>query len=149
MEKSTQTDYYNSKVDWLVYAIVLFTVACCFFGPVLTDEDYWLGFVLSVIFVAIEIFMFASVKYAIRGDELGIRTLSYKWEWFPIDGISEVAKVTGCLSSAALSVKRVRIKFSDPKILKSHMPLEISPDRRDHFIGRLIAINPNIMKVKR
>lgn len=149
MEKSTQTDYYKSKVDWWVYAIVVFTVAGCFFGPVLTDEDYWLGFVLSVIFVAIEIFMFASVKYAIRGNELGIRTFSYKWKWFPIDCISEVAKVTDCLSSAALSFKRIRIKFSDPKILKSHMPLEISPKRRDHFIGRHIAINPNIKKVKR
>ncbi len=89
--------------------------------------------------------MFGSVKYQICGDRLGIRNFFYRWEWFPISKISEVKKTSGILSAPALSTRRVSIKFSDRKILKSSMPLEISPRDRDAFIARLTQINPGIL----
>lgn len=92
----------------------------------------------------LEIVMFASVKYRICDGKLGIRNLFYKWEWFPIDQISEIKKTNGILSAPALSAKRVSIKFSDKKILKSSIPLEISPKDRDGFIDKLKEINPTI-----
>ena len=93
-----------------------------------------------------EIVMFASVKYQICDGKLGIRNLFYKWEWFPIDKISEVKKSSGIFSAPALSTKRISIKFSDKKILKSLMPLEISPKDCDGFIAQLKEINPNIVE---
>ncbi len=138
-----KTAYFSSRVDWWIYAVVLFTVVCCMVGPLITSDDYLFGILLAGLLVGIEIFTFTSVKYAIRGNELGIR-MFYRWQWFPIDKISEVKKVTSMLSSAALSTQRVAIIFSDRKILKSNFPLEISPKDRSTFISNLQTVNPGI-----
>lgn len=139
MEKT----FYNSKVDWWVYAVVIGTALyCAVIGLIIKDillmSSLGIGFALCMIVA------FASVKYQICDRRLGIRNFLYKWEWFPVDKISEVKKTTGILSSAALSTRRVAIKFSDRSILKSSMPLEISPKDRDGFITRLKEINPDI-----
>lgn len=141
------TTIYKSRVDLWIPAVVVFTVIIAFIGPIIDGELFAVGIILAALFAMFEIAMFASVKYQIHDNRLGIRNFFYKWEWFPIDGISEVKKVTGILSAPALSAKRVAIKFSDKKILKSSMPMEISPKDRDGFIARLKEINPNI-KVK-
>ena len=139
--------YYNSKVDWWVYAAVALTVASCMLGPVLSGANYLPGIILSIIFAGFEISVFASVRYAIRGNELGVR-MFYRWQWFPIDKIDEIKKVNSISSTAALSVCRVSIKFSDRKILKSAFPMEISPKNRDEFIDDLRTINPKIALTK-
>ncbi|WP_295731395.1 PH domain-containing protein [uncultured Muribaculum sp.] len=136
------TTYFRSKVDWWVWATVVFTVAVCVI-PLIGDDDCLLGICLGTIFGVMEIALFASIKYAIRGDELGVRML-WRWHWFPIDKISDMRKVTSILSSAALSVRRVAIRFSDRRILKSSAPIEISPKNRDAFMERLLEINPDI-----
>lgn len=134
--------YFKSRVDWWVWATVVFTVAVCLI-PLWSDDDYLLGICLGVIFGLMEIALFVSIKYAIRGNELGVRML-WRWHWFPVDKISNIRKVTSILSSAALSAQRVAIRFSDRRILKSSAPIEISPKDRDAFIGRLLEINPDI-----
>lgn len=40
---------------------------------------------------------------------------------------------------------RVSIKFTDRSVLKSSMPLEISPKDRDGFMAQLKEINPAIV----
>lgn len=136
--------FYNSKIDWWIHAVVVFTVAVAFIGPIIDDEIFFVGFIVGALLGIVEIVMFASVKYQIYDGKLGIKNFTYKWEWFPIDKISEVKKSSGILSAPALSTKRISIKFSDKKILKSSMPLEISPKDRDGFIAKLKEINPNI-----
>ena len=44
-----------------------------------------------------------------------------------------------------MSLDRVSIRFSDRKVLKSAMPIEISPKDRDGFIADLKKINPEIV----
>ena len=136
---------YKSKIDWWIPAIVLFTVAVAFIGPIIDGEIFVVGIVVAASLAILELVMFGSVKYQICGDRLGIRNFFYRWEWFPISRISEVKKTSGILSAPALSTRRVSIKFSDRKILKSSMPLEISPRDRDAFIARLTQINPGIL----
>lgn len=136
--------FYNSKVDWWIPAVVVFTVAVAFMGPIIDGEIFIVGIIIGAILGIAEIVMFASVKYQIFDGKIGIRNMFYKWEWFPIDKISEVKKSSGILSAPALSTKRISIKFSDKKILKSSMPLEISPKDRDEFIAQLKEINPEI-----
>ena len=137
--------YYNTKVDWWVTCVVIFSVIICFIGPKIDGEAFLLGFILALVVLIFEIAIFASVKYQIRGDKLGIRNLFYRWEWFPIEKISEVKATKSVLSSSALSFNRIAIRFSDKKILKSSMPLEISPKDRDDLIARLQEINPSIV----
>lgn len=135
---------YESKVDWWIPAVVAFTVGVAFIGPIIDGEIFIAGIIVAALLGSLEVIMFASVKYQICERKLGIRNLFYQWEWFPIDKISEVKKSSGILSAPALSTKRVSIRFSDRKILKSSMPLEISPKDRDVFIAKLKEINPTI-----
>lgn len=135
---------YKSKIDWWIPAVVVFTVAVAFIGPIIDGEIFIVGIILAALLGSLEIVMFASVKYQICDGKLGIRNFFYKWEWFPIDEISEIKKTSGILSAPALSTKRVSIKFSDKKILKSSMPLEISPKDRDGFIAQIKGINSAI-----
>ncbi len=133
---------FDSKVDWWIPVIVVGSVAGCFIGPMI-DGDFIPGIVLAAAVLAVEIFIFAGVKYQIRDGQLGIRNF-FRWTWFPIDKISEVKKSRGILSAPALSADRISIRFSDRSILKSFMPLEISPKDRDEFIAILKSINPQI-----
>lgn len=137
--------YFNSKIDWWIPAVVVFTVAVAFIGPIIDGELFIIGIIIAALLGTLEIVMFASLKYKIYDGKLGIRNSFYKWEWFPIDKISEIKKTRGILSAPALSTKRISIKFSDKKILKSSMPLEISPKDCDGFIAKLKEVNPSIV----
>lgn len=139
------TTIYKSKIDWWIPAVVVFTMAIAFIGPIIDGEIFAAGIVIAALLGASEITIFASVRYRICGNRLGIRNLLYKWEWYPIDKISEVRKTSGILSAPALSTRRLAIRFSDKKILKSSMPLEISPTDRTGFIAALKTINPDIV----
>lgn len=140
----TMETVFKSKIDWWIPAVVAVTIAVVFLGPIIDGELFIVGIIIAALLGTLEIVMFASVKYQICDGKLGIRNSFYKWEWFPIEKISEVRKTNGILSAPALSTKRVSIKFSDKKILKSSMPLEISPKDRDGFIAKIKEINPNI-----
>lgn len=136
---------YNSKIDWWVSAIVIFTIVVCVIGSSIDGRIFITGLVMGVFLFILEIVMFASVKYQICDGKIGIRNFLYRWEWLPIDKITEVKKTRSILSAPGLSFDRIAIKFSDKKILKSSMPLEISPKDRDGFIIKLKEINPNII----
>lgn len=133
---------FSSKIDWWVPVVVVFSVLCCFVGPMF-DGDFLCGIILGVAILAIELFIFTSVKYCISGNKLGVRSF-YRWTWYPIDKISEVRHTHSVLSAPALSFDRLAIKFSDKSILKSAMPLEISPQNPATFLEKLISINPTI-----
>lgn len=143
-----KTIVYKSKIDWWVPVVVVVTASVAFIGPLIDGEIFWVGLLLGVMLAILEIVMFASVKYKICDGKLGIRNFFYKWEWFPIDKISTVKKSTGILSAPALSSLRVSIRFSDRSIMKSSMPLEISPKDQDDFINKLKEINPEIEVIK-
>lgn len=138
------TTVYKTRIDWWIPCVVILTVAVAFLGPIIDGEIIFAGIIVAALLGIFEIVMFASVKYQICDEKLGVRNFFYKWEWFPIKKISEIKKTSGIISAPALSTTRVSIKFSDKTILKSTMPLEISPKDRDDFIARLKAINPDI-----
>lgn len=139
----TKTEIFNSKIDWWVYAVILFCIFCCMLGPILTGADYWVGIIMSVLFCIFFGSLIIDTKYAVRGNEFGVRYF-YRWNWFPIDKIESITLTTSILASAALSIHRIAVKFSDRKILKSYAPLEISPKDKEKFIAELLKINPNI-----
>ncbi len=143
MIKLMESVTYNSKIDWWIPVVVVFSVACCFIGPIL-DGDFLSGIILGVVVLLIEILIFAGVKYEIKGNQLGVRNF-FRWTWFPIDKITEVKKQRSILAAAALSFDRLAIKFSDRSILKSSMPLEISPKDTPRFLEQIKRINPAII----
>lgn len=134
---------YKSKIDWWVWLVLLFvavvTVAVALDSTWLVTLSIGGTMLLGVVLIA-------GCWYEIDGDQLVVYQF-FSPNRFPIDKIAEVKKTTGILATAGMSCRRVSIKFADRSVLKSSMPLEISPKNRDGFIAKLKEINPDI-KVK-
>ena len=140
--------YYKPKIDgWFWILIFVLTFTLLMVCSISEDGLSWPGTAVIFVFIGIVlllIWLITTVKYAIRGNELGIRNLVYKWEWLPIEKIDSVKPVKSVLAGAALSFNRLSIKFSDRKVLRSTMPLEIAPKDEKIFIEKLKEINPEI-----
>ncbi len=134
--------FYNSRISWWIPAVVAITCAGCIVGPAL-EGDYVAGLVLGLAVAVIEIVIYAGVKYRIDGNMLGVRSF-FRWKWYPIEKISEIKPHRSVLAAPALSFRRLAIRFSDKSILKSAMPLEISPKDEKRFLREIKAINPDI-----
>lgn len=135
---------YKSAIGWWIPALVILTASTAFLGPLIDGEIFWVGLLLGLWLAIMEIVMFASVRYQICDGKFGVRNIFYRWEWYPIEKIAEVKETTGILSAPALSARRLAIIFSDRAVMKSSMPLEISPSDRTGFIAQLKALNPAI-----
>ena len=140
--------YYKPKIDgWFWILIFVLTFTLLMVCSISEDGLSWPGIAVICIFISIFlllIWLITTVKYAIRGTELGVRNLVYKWEWLPIEKIESVKPVRSVLAGAALSFNRLSIKFTDRKVLKSTMPLEIAPRDQIEFINDLKSVNPKI-----
>ena len=140
--------YYKPKIEgWFWILIFVLTFVLLMVCSISEDGLSWPGIIVIFVFlfiVLLLIWIITTVKYAIRGNELGVRNLAYKWEWLPIDKIESVKPVKSALAGAALSFNRLSIKFTDRKVLRSTMPLEIAPKDQDEFINDLKSVNPKI-----
>lgn len=107
------------------------------------DSTWWvaLSFGGTMLICA---FLIVGCWYEIDGDQLIVYQF-FMPNRFPISKIKEVKKTKGYLATAGMSSKRVSIKFTDRSVLKSSMPLEISPKERDGFMAQLKEINPTIV----
>lgn len=99
---------------------------------------------IAVVFFGFLVAMFKGTYYRINGNNLVIYQF-FKPTEFPIDKIESVMPCRSMLSAPATSVvNRLAIKFSDRKVLKSSMPMYISPERQKEFIAQLLTVNPSI-----
>lgn len=132
---------YKSGIDWWVWLIIIFLVGIAVF-VVVDIDNMWVSFPLcgSLLFFVVLIF---GCKYEIEGDDLVVYQF-FQPHIFPISKIKEVKKTKGYLATAGMSSKRVSISFTDRSVLRSSMPLEISPKDRDGFMAKLKEINPGI-----
>ncbi|MDE6418416.1 MAG: PH domain-containing protein [Duncaniella sp.] len=90
---------------------------------------------------------FIGTYYRIDGDKLAVYQF-FRPTAYPIDKISEISPTKTILTSPANSLThRIAIRFSDRKVLKSSIPLVISPSRQAEFIRQLSAINPKIKRI--
>ena len=133
---------YKSKIDWWVWVVL-----AAWFGTILyvfIDSPGWLTLIFCVAPTLLLIFLGLGCWYEINGDTLVVYQF-FRAHRFPISKIKKVKKTTGYLATAGMSAQRVSISFTDRSVLKSSMPLEISPKDRDAFITQLTAINPDII----
>ena len=131
---------YKSKIDWWVWLVFLFMAGVT--AAVAIDSTWWVALSFGGTML-ISALLIAGCWYEIEGNSLVVYQF-FRPHRFPIDKIAEVKKTTGILATAGMSCRRVSIKFADRSVLKSAMPLEISPKDRDGFIANLKEINPNI-----
>lgn len=148
MMSSTCTRY-NSLLDWSTWLIVGLVEAVCLF-PLLLDDDTTMRAVIIGVAVLLLIFfiiMFKGTYFEIRDNDLVIYEF-FRPSNFPIDKIESITPIKTILACSATSlVNRLAIKFSDRKVLKSSMPLIISPVHQKDFINQLLEKNPNIVAI--
>lgn len=133
---------YRSKVDWWFFGGCLLILAICCIGMA-----WWLALIFIGGMSALCFVLIRGCWYDIDGDTLVINNLFQPLK-APIGKIREVKYTRGYLAGAASSFDRLAISFTDRSVLKSSMPIEISPKDRDSFVARLKEINPSIKVVK-
>lgn len=131
---------YKSGIDWWMWLVLIFVAGVII--AIAIDSTLWVALPTCGVMIFC-ILLMVGCWYEIDGNQLVVYQF-FRPHRFPIDKISEVKKTTGILATAGMSVRRVSIKFADRSVMKSSMPLEISPKDRDKFISHLKETNPNI-----
>lgn len=131
---------YRSRIDLWLLAIILLYLSVLIF--VCATTTWYLSVPLGILCV-MSVAMLFSVWYEIDHDTLTVYNL-FRPTRIPVGKIAEVRYCRGYLAGAAMSSKRLSIKMADRSVLRSSMPLEISPKDRDAFVDALLRINPSI-----
>ncbi len=130
---------YNSQWDGSTW-FILGLVAVCYVVPCFLDDGIW-PTIICIVMLAFVLVTFLSIYYRIEGDKLVVYSFFIPTA-YPIDKIKEIKPTKSVLSSPATSLPhRLAITFTDRKILKSSIPLIISPVRQEEFIQHLLSIN--------
>ena len=139
--QQAKTIKYKSKVDWWIWAVIIFTAVIIFVVGI--GLSWWITALLGIVTLGTMCLAFLGVWYVIDNDTLIVYQF-FMPHRYPIDRIKSVKVGFGILSAPALSTQRIAIHFIDRRILKSSLPLEISPSDRQGFIDHLTSINPSI-----
>ncbi len=133
---------YNFRWDGSTWFILGLVAVCCVV-PCFMDDGIW-PTIICLVMLAFVLVTFLSIYYRIDDDKLVVYTFFIPTA-YPIDKIKEIKPTKSVLSSPATSlIHRLAITFTDRKILKSSIPLIISPVRQEGFIQQLLSINPEI-----
>lgn len=133
---------YNSRWDGSTWFILGLVAVCCVI-PCFMDDGIWPTIICLIMLVFVMV-TFLGIYYRIDGDKLVVYSFFIPTV-YPIDKIKEIKLTKSVLSSPATSLThRLSITFTDRKILKTSIPLIISPVRQEEFILQLLSINPEI-----
>lgn len=134
---------YKSQWDATTWTVIAIVMTCCII-PCFTAERLLTPLIICVAVFTFLIVAFNSIYYKIDGNQLIVYSFFIPRR-YPIDKIEKIAPSNSIISAPATSLsRRLAITFTDRKILKSYMPLLISPVNQDEFIKQLLDINPNI-----
>lgn len=128
---------YKSKIDsWLVvliFAPLLFAIYSAL------ESGQYGGILILILSIMFIVYLFTATKYVIKDKVLIVEAGVLLNRKIPIQDIKSVTKTNNPLSSPALSLKRLEIKYGN-----NFDYILISPLRRDEFVKELLSINPDI-----
>ena len=144
-EMTSQTIKFKPAIDASTWSLIALIVAVCGW-PLFLSPDWVTALILAACIV-ICIIPFFSIRYEVDGEDLVVYQF-FKPSRFPIMKIGVIEPTKSLLSAPATSLtRRIAISFTDRKVLKSAMPIIISPADTGKFINTFVSINPEI-KVK-
>lgn len=126
---------YKSKIDWwlglpLIYPILISVQSMI--------EGDWLGYLGLIVIVFIVFFVSNTTKYIINENKLIVKSMWIVNNKIDISEIRIIEKTNSVLSSPALSLDRLAIKYN------KFDDVYISPKDKQSFINDLLDINPEI-----
>ncbi len=126
---------FRSKIDWWYWVVVFLTTIVI---PALTfDQDPIASIILSFSLLVLWLWIIRSTYYKIKDNYLIINILFFK-ERIDISEIQSIKPSRSLLSSAALSIDRLEIKYG------KYSSTLVSPKNKNGFLKSLSSINPSI-----
>ena len=126
---------YKSKIDWWLGLVLVYPI---FRSVASIIEGEWIGFLGIVLCLLFVVFVSKSTRYIISGNHLIVKCMFIVNDKIEISKIRKIEKTNSILSSPALSLDRIAIKFN------KYDEVYISPKERQAFIDDLLKINPEI-----
>ncbi len=133
---------YKSKVDkWYIWTCIGLTVV--FIGSIFLCYDSSLVLLIDVVFSGVCLGCLFDIllhtDYTIKDDKLYIRCGILFHMVLPISRITEISHKSTILSSPALSMKRIGLRYGRRNWVY------VSPKNQDDFISEIRSVNPEII----
>jgi len=126
---------YQSKIDWWLGLPLLYPI---FKSIVSMIEGEWLGYLGMALIVLFVLFVSKTTRYIIDKNQLTVKSMWVVNDKIDISKIRKVEKSNSLLSSPALSLDRIVIRFN--KFDEVYLSLK----ERQSFVQSLLAVNPDI-----
>jgi hypothetical protein len=126
---------YKSKIDWWLGLPILYPILRSIQSII---EGEWMGYLGVFVILLIVLFVSKTTRYIINENNLIVRSMWIVNDTIDISKIRKIEKSSSILSSPALSLDRLAIKFN------KFDEVYISPKEKQSFLDDLLAINPNI-----
>ncbi|WP_293896188.1 PH domain-containing protein [Flavobacterium sp.] len=126
---------YKSKIDWWLGLVLAYPI---FRSIVSIIDGEWIGYLGIVLCLLFIFFISKSTRYIIAENQLIVKCMfivNYKIE---ISKIRKIEKTNNVLSSPALSLDRIAIKYN------KYDEVYISPKDKQVFVDDLLKINSEI-----
>lgn len=126
---------FKSKIDGWFGLILVYPIFLCIKNIL---EGEWIGLIGLAVVVGLILVFSKTTRYIITENQLIIKSTWIVNEKIDISKITKIEKSNSVLSSPALSLDRIRIRYNKfDEVL-------ISPKEKKEFINEVLKINPNI-----
>ena len=126
---------FKSKIDWWFGLILVYPIFVSIKAMV---EGEWLGLLGLAAVVGFILFLSKTTQYIINENQLIVKSTWIVNERIDISKITKVEKSNSILSSPALSLDRLLVRYN------KYDEVLISPKEKKEFIDELLKINPTI-----
>ena len=127
---------YPSKIGLELLLPILFILLST--SALMVTSKSWLGLLIILVVMAFILHLFLSTHYTIEGHQLIVKSGFLYNSTIDIRTISKVSETNNPLSSPAISLDRLEIRYG------SHNSVIISPREKQDFLDHLLQINPEI-----
>lgn len=126
---------FKSKIDWWFGLLLVYPIFMSVKSMLLGE---WVGLLgLSIVIVLI-LFFSKTTRYIINDNQLIVKSTWVVYERIDISKITKIEKTNSILSSPALSLDRIRIRYN------KYDEVLISPKVKKEFVDELLKVNPTI-----
>lgn len=126
---------FKSKIDWWFGLVLVYPI---FVSIKSMLEGEWIGLLGLGVVVGFILIFSKTTQYIINENQLIVKSTWIVNERIDISKISKIENSNSVLSSPALSLDRLRIRYN------KYDEILISPKEKKEFINVLLKINPTI-----
>lgn len=126
---------YKSKIDWWLGLPLLYPI---FLSVSSMIEGEWIGYVGMITILLFIVFISKSTRYIIVENQLIVKCMFIVNDRIEISKIRKIEKTNSLLSSPALSLDRIAIRYN------KFDEVYISPKEKQAFVDELLNVNPDI-----